>query len=110
MIDNTEEFEVVRGTENVFQDLGRKNASLEHARALIAAKIVHILNAKKLSTREAEKITGVAYTEFSKIRNSRLSRFTMDRMISILNKLDSQIEVNISFKTTPRIIQDGFRA
>lgn len=108
MNDNTDDY--VQGSGNVFQDLERKNASLEQARALIAAKIVHILNAKKLSTREAEKLTGVAHTEFSRIRNARLSRFTMDRMISILSKLDSQIEVNISFKTTPRIIQDGFRA
>lgn len=97
MNDNTDDY--VQGSGNVFQDLGRKNASLEQARALLAAKIVHILNERGLSTREAEKLTGVTFSEFSLIRNARLSRFTMDRMISILNKLDNDIEVTVSFKT-----------
>jgi predicted XRE-type DNA-binding protein len=94
-----DELELVRGSGNVYRDLGHPNADLEQARALIAAKIIRIMEAQKLSTRDAEKRTGIAHTEFSRIRNTQLSRFTLDRMISILGKLDGNVEVNISFKT-----------
>jgi predicted XRE-type DNA-binding protein len=94
-----DELELVRGSGNVYRDLGHPNADLKQARALIAAKIIRIMEAQKLSTRDAEKRTGIAHTEFSRIRNTQLNRFTLDRMISILGKLDGNVEVNISFKT-----------
>ena len=94
-----EELELVRGSGNAYRDLGRPNADLQQARAIIAAKIIRIMEARKLSTRDTEKLTGVAHTEFSRIRNTQLSRFTLDRMIAILGKLDGNLEVSISFKT-----------
>ena len=90
--------ELVRGSGNVYRDFDRANADLEQARAIIAAKIIHILGARKISTREAEKLTGVAHSEFSRIRNAQLRRFTLDRMIAILGRLDQNIQVNLTFK------------
>ena len=87
------------GSSNIYRDFDRPNADLEQARAILAAKIIHVLDARKLSTRDAEKLTGVAHSEFSRIRNAQLRRFTLDRMIAILGKLDENIEVNLTFKT-----------
>jgi predicted XRE-type DNA-binding protein len=92
------EFEIVRGSGNVFRDFGHVNAALEQARAIVAARIINTLNTRKLSTREAQQLTGIAHSEFSRIRNAQLRRFTLDRMIAILGKLDEDIEVNVSFK------------
>lgn len=92
------DFGLVRGSGNVYRDLGRPNADLEQARAIIAAKIIRIIDARKLSTRDAEKLTGVGHAEFSRIRNTQLRRFTLDRMIAILGRLDEDIEVNITLK------------
>jgi predicted XRE-type DNA-binding protein len=92
------DLELVRGSGNVYRDFGRPNAGLEQARAITAAKIIHALDQRKLSTREAEKLTGVSYSEFSRIRNTQLSRFTLDRMIAILGKLDENVEVSVTFK------------
>ena len=80
--------ELVRGSGNVYRDLGRPNAGFEQARAITAAKIVRIIDQRKLSTRDAEKLTGVFYSQLSRIRNAQLGRFTLDRMIAILGKLD----------------------
>ena len=102
-------FELIRGSGNVFRDFGRNSANLEQARAIVAAKIIRILDKRELSTREAQELTGVAHSEFSRIRNSRLARFTLDRMISILGKLDKEIEVSISFKSRPQIGQEELR-
>jgi predicted XRE-type DNA-binding protein len=92
------DMELLRGGGNVYRDFGRPDAGLEQARAIIAAKIIHILNGRKLSIRDAEKLTGVSHSEFSRIRNTQLRRFTLDRMIAILGKLDEDVEVTISFR------------
>jgi len=81
------------------RDVPRSNADLEQARAITAATINRIIDARKLSTRGAEKLTGVSHSEFSRIRNTQLGRFTLDRMIAILGKLDRDIEVSLSFRT-----------
>jgi len=94
-----DDFELVRGSGNIYRDFGHANAGLEQARALVAAEIIRNLDARNLSTRQAEKQTGVAHSEFSRIRNAQLRRFTLDRMIAILGKLDGDIEVEVSFKT-----------
>ena len=93
-----DDFEIIRGSGNVFHDFGHINADLEQARALLAGEIIRTLDERRLSTREAEKITGVSHSEFSRIRNAKLARFTLDRMISILGKLDEDVEVNVTFR------------
>jgi len=89
--------ELVRGSGNVYRDFGHPNAGLEQARAITAAKIINILDERKLSTRDAEKLTGVSHSEFTRIRNAQLRRFTLDRMIAILGKLDEDVEVSVTF-------------
>lgn len=96
-----DDFEVILGSGNVFQDFGRDKADLEQARAILAAEIIRTLDERGLSTREAERLTGVSYSEFSRIRNARLQRFTIDRMITILGKLDEDIEISVTFR--PRL-------
>ena len=103
-----DDFELIRGSGNVFRDFGRANADLKQARAIIAAEIIRALDARGLSTREAEKLTGVSHSEFSRIRKARLERFTIDRMITILGKLDEDVEVSLTFR--PRSPQDALHA
>ena len=94
-----DDMKVVRGSGNVFRDFGKPNADLEQARAILAAKIIDVLDCRKLTARAAEKLTGVAHTDLSRIRNAKLERFTLDRMITILGKLDRDIEVSIAVKS-----------
>ena len=89
--------ELVRGSGNVFRDFGDPNPDLERPRAIVAAKIISALDERKLFTREAEKLTGVGHSEFSRIRNAKLGRFTLDRMIEILSKLDQDVVVSVAF-------------
>jgi predicted XRE-type DNA-binding protein len=91
-----DEVELVRGSGNVYRDFGRPDAGLAQARAIIAAKIICVLDERELSTRDAERLTGVAHSEFSRIRNTQLRRFTLDRLIGILGKLDEDVEVNVT--------------
>jgi len=102
----SEKIELIRGSGNVFSDFDRPNAGLEQARAILAAEIIRALNARGLSTREAERLTGVGHSEFSRIRNAKISRFSIDRMIAILGKLDEDVEVTISFQPRCSTIQN----
>jgi predicted XRE-type DNA-binding protein len=90
-----EKLGVVRGSGNVFRDLGFKNADAEQFKAILAAEIIKELDRKGLSVRAAHGRTGIAAADFSRIRNADLGRFTVDRLMSIINRLGSRIEVKI---------------
>jgi predicted XRE-type DNA-binding protein len=104
MTHENDDMELIHGSGNVYRDFGRPNAGLEQARAIIAAKIIGVLDDRKLSTREAEKITGVSHAEFSRIRNTQLRRFTLDRMITILGKLDQDVDVQITVRPRSEVL------
>lgn len=95
-----EEIELVRGSGNVYKDLGLPGADVRQTKVLLASKIIGILDERKLSTRQAEGLTGISHSEFSRIRKPDLKRFTIDRLITILNKLDQKVDV--SFTVTAR--------
>ncbi len=90
-----EKLELVRGSGNVFRDLGRENADIEQLKALLAAEIIKTLDRDELTVRAAHAQTGFAAADFSRIRNADLGRFTADRLMSILNRLGSRVEVKI---------------
>lgn len=91
-----DDFELVRGSGNVFADLGLPDAELEQFRAILAAEIGKTLAADKLTVRAAEKITGVAAADFSRIRQARLKSFTIDRLMTILDRLNRKVQVSVS--------------
>lgn len=90
-----EKLELVRGSGNVFRDLGHKNADAEQFKAILAAEIIKVLSREHLSVRAAHDHTGIAAADFSRIRNADLGRFTVDRLMSILNRLGSRVEVKV---------------
>ena len=90
--------EVVHGSGNVWKDFGYPDADIQQAKSVIAAKIIGILDDHKLTIRKAEKQTGFAAADFSRVRNADLGRFTLDRLIRILHSLDNQVEVKVNIK------------
>lgn len=92
--------EIVRGSGNVFRDFGYADADVRQAKALLAAQIIKVLDAEELSTRQAEARTGIAHSEFVRIRNVNLARFTIDRLVTILGRLGQEVE--FSFTVHPR--------
>ncbi|MGH7853531.1 MAG: helix-turn-helix domain-containing protein [Candidatus Binatia bacterium] len=95
---NGNDLETVRGSGNVFRDLGVKNADVAQFKALLAAEIIKTLDRENLSVRKAHIRTGIAAADFSRIRNADLSRFTADRLIVILNRLGSRVEVSLKIR------------
>jgi predicted XRE-type DNA-binding protein len=96
MTDNLDDdCEVIRGSGNVFRDFGYPDADVRQAKALLAAQIIKVLDEEGLSTRQAEARTGVAHSEFVRIRKVNLARFTFDRLVTILGRLGQEVEVSV---------------
>ncbi len=85
---------VVRGSGNVYRDFGYADADIRQAKAMMAAEIIKILDEENLSTRQAEASTGISHSEFARIRRVNLARFTIDRLIAILNRLGREVSIS----------------
>jgi predicted XRE-type DNA-binding protein len=97
-----DDLEIIRGSGNVFRDLGHPDADREQLRRLFAAKIIGVLDDRKLTVRAAHEVTGVAAADFSRIRKANLSRFTIDRLMTILSSLGQEVEVSVNVHPRPK--------
>lgn len=97
---NDEPIEIVRGTDNIFRDFGMEHPDRRLLQARLAGEIIKALDADKLTVRAAEALTGIAAADFSRIRNVRLDRFTIDRLMMILDRLGR--DINVTLSVTPR--------
>lgn len=89
------DLELLHGSGNVFRDLGLPNPNLEQLRAILAAKIIGVLDDRQLTIRKAQELTGIAAADFSRIRQVKLERFTVDRLMNILDRLGQEVEVQL---------------
>ena len=89
------DIELVRGSGNVFRDLGDPQADLKQAKAVLAAQIIAVLDDRGLAVRKAASLTGFAAADFSRIRNADLGRFRLDRLMKMLAALDANARVTV---------------
>src|SRR5258708_28974127 len=99
----TEKLELVRGSGNVFHDFGHPNADAEQFKAIVAREIIKAMDREGLTVRGAHSRTSIAGADFSHIRNADLGRFTVDRLMSNINRLGSRVEVKIKVRPVAAI-------
>ena len=88
------EFE--EGSGSVFADLGLKDADQLLARAQIGFHVFKILGDKKLKQREIASILGIAQPDVSHLMNGRFRRFTTDKLLDFLKRLDRKVTIEVS--------------
>lgn len=93
-----DDFELVHGSGNVFRDLGREDADLLQAKALLAAEIARLLDERQWTTRKAEEATGINHSDFSRIRGAKLGRFTLDRLMGILGRMGQDVDLSVTVR------------
>lgn len=69
---------------------------LKSAARILGTQIMKILDDDGLSTRQAEVRSGVSHSEFSRIRQAKFSRFTIDRLMAILGRLGQEVELSVT--------------
>jgi predicted XRE-type DNA-binding protein len=55
-----------------------------------------VLDKRKMTVREAHDKTGIAAADFSRLRQAKLDRFTVDRLMTILDRLGQKVDVSVS--------------
>lgn len=93
---SNDDLDLERGSGNVFADFALPGADMRQLRASLAAEVIKAMDAEGLSTRAAERLTGTAAADFSRIRNARLTGFTADRLMGILQKLHREVRVIVT--------------
>ena len=88
------EFE--EGSGNVFADLDLKNADQLLARAQIGFHVFKILEDKKLKQLEIAEVLGIAQPDVSHLMNGHFSRFTTDKLLDFLKRLDQKVTIQVS--------------
>jgi len=90
------------GSTNVFADLGFKNAEEMQAKAALASRIVTIVEQEKWTQQEAAKKLGLTQPKVSLLCRGRLSGFSLGKLISLLNKLNQDIDIVIKKRPVSR--------
>lgn len=85
----------VRGSGDVFADLGFDDAPLMRLKSRLANEIARVLAHRELSVRAAAKEAGATAADLSRIRNADLDHFTLDRLVRIAERLGCRVEIKI---------------
>jgi predicted XRE-type DNA-binding protein len=91
---NPIEFEVSSG--NIFADLELEDSAELYARAKIGRHVFEILKDKKLKQRKIAAVLGVARPDVSHLMNGHFSRFTTDKLLEFLKRLDRKVRIEVS--------------
>jgi predicted XRE-type DNA-binding protein len=84
------------GSGNVFADLGLKDADQLLARAQIGFHVFRTLEGKKLKQREIANVLGIAQPDVSHLMNGHFSRFTTDKLLDFLKRLELKVSIEVS--------------
>ena len=96
------EEQVIRGTGNVFADLGYSDATERQAKLRLAYALNQILEQRKLSQADAANVLGVTQPKVSALRHYKLAGFSVERLMNLLTALDQDIEIVIKRKPRSR--------
>src|SRR5216683_2390652 len=88
------EFEESSG--NVFTDLGLKDADELFARSQIGFCVYKIIELRKLKQKEIATLLGIAQPDVSHLMNGHFSRFTTDKLLDFLKRLDRKVTIEVS--------------
>src|SRR5580698_4761562 len=85
-----------QGSGNIFADLGLKDSDQLLARAQIGYYVFKILEDRQLKQREISDILGIAQPDVSHLMNGHFSRFTTDKLLDFLKRLDQKVTIEVS--------------
>ena len=99
---DSRENEITRGTGNVFADLGYPDATERQTKLRLAYALNQVLDQRKLSQADAAEVLGVTQPKVSALRHYKLAGFSVERLMTLLNALDQDVEIVISRKPRSR--------
>jgi predicted XRE-type DNA-binding protein len=87
-----------RGSGNIFVDIGTTYPERTLARAQIMFRIAEIIKKRNLTQKEASDLLDIPQSKISCLINGKLSMFSLDHLLMLLNKLGRDVEIIIKPK------------
>lgn len=85
-----------KGSSNIFADLDLDDADELYTRAHLGVQVMKILQELDLSQKEAAALLGVKQPEISAIMCAKFRRFSQERLMGFLNKLNRKVRIEVS--------------
>ncbi len=89
---------VIVGHGNVFADLGFANPEKELLKAKLVREIRGILKRRKLTQAKVAALLGLKQPDVSNLVTGRVGRFSIDRLVRCLDRLDYKVDVVVRQK------------
>lgn len=96
---------VVRGSTNVYADLGLDNAEEMLVKAQLATEINDIIKRRKLTQVQAAELLGITQPKLSGLLRGQFRGISESKMLECLTRLGRDIEIVV--KSTPRSRTEG---
>jgi len=96
------EAQIIKGSDNVFADIGVKHPEEALAKAQLVSQINKIVKHKRLTQERTAEILGIDQPKVSALLNGRLSGFSTDRLIRFLNALGRDVDIVVRFRPRSR--------
>ena len=89
---------VTASSGNVFADLGFANPEEELLKAKLVREIRGILKRRKLTQTRAAVLLGLKQPDVSALVTGRVGKFSIDRLVRCLHRLDCKVDVVVRHK------------
>lgn len=90
---------IIRGSGNVFKDIGVSDPERRLIRAKIMSFITEIIKERGLNQTQAGKILNLTQPKVSNLINGKLSMFSLEHLFQLLNALEEDVEIIIKPKS-----------
>lgn len=90
------------GSENVFSDLGFDDPEEEIIKAKLVREFRAIVRRKNLTQTKVAEIIGVKQPDVSAILTGKIGKFSLTRLVRLIDRLDYRVDVVVRRKRPPR--------
>jgi predicted XRE-type DNA-binding protein len=88
----------LRGSANIYEDLGFSDAAGHLARAELVLAIASVIESEGLTQAQAAKRVGLHQPDVSRLLRGRFDGYSIERLTSILNKLGRDVTIVVAAK------------
>lgn len=89
---------ITESSGNVFDDLGFANPEEELLKAKLVREIRGIIKRRKLTQTKAAAMLGLKQPDVSALVTGRVGKFSIDRLVRCLNRMDYKVDVVVRHK------------
>lgn len=86
------------GSDNIFADLGFANPEEELLKAKLIRELRAIIKRRKLTQIKAAELLGLKQPDVSALVTGRVGKFSIDRLVRCLDRLDYRVDVVVRHK------------